>query len=75
MEDHGCGQHGQRGQPASEQSNLWKFNLPAHVFEALTPCCGPFVGRVVSLLDLELCLSWTRVYLLVDDFEITFQDR
>ena len=27
-----------------------------------------------SLLDLELCLSWTRVYLLMDDVEITFED-
>ena len=30
---------------------------------------GTFVGRVVSLLDLELCLSWTRVYLLLMMFD------
>ena len=31
--------------------------------------------EVGSLLDLEFCLGWTRVYLWIDTIEITFEGK
>ena len=31
--------------------------------------------EVGSLMDLEFCLGWTRVYLWIDTIEVTFEGR
>ena len=56
------------------RSHGWPLRDPLYAFLPWLNACWLRV-EVGSLLDLEFCLGWTRVYLWIVTIEITFEGK